>query len=55
MDDLFSRWARDPYDSTIKEGALMNMSEAEEYDEHFPGFPLSMCRELLHTIEKWNK
>ena len=49
-DDPFAGWAKDPYDETIKEGALMNLSEREEFDEQFPGFPLSMCREFVRTI-----
>ena len=49
-DDPFAGWARDPYDDTIKKGALMNLSEREEFDEQFPGFPLSMCREFVKTV-----
>ena len=50
-DDPFAGWVRDPYDETIKTGALMNLSEMEQFDEQFPGFPLTMCREFLHTIQ----
>ena len=49
-DDPFVGWAKDPYDDTIREGALMNLSEREEFDEQFPGFPLSMCREFVRTV-----
>lgn len=49
-DDPFEGWAKDPYDETIKTGALMNLSEMEQFDEQFPGFPLTMCREFIHTI-----
>ena len=50
-DDPFEGWAKDPYDETIKNGALMNLSETEQFDEQFPGFPLTMCREFLRTIQ----
>ena len=49
-DDPFAGWARDPYDETIREGSLMNLSEQEQFDEQFPEFPLSMCREFLRAI-----
>ena len=49
--DPFEGWMRDPYDETIKEGALMNLSETEQFDKYFPGFPLTMCREFLRAIE----
>ena len=49
-DDPFAGWAKDPYDDTIREGALMNLSEREEFDDQFPGFPLSMCREFVRTV-----
>ena len=29
----------------------MNLSEAEQFDEQFPGFPLTMCREFLRAIQ----
>lgn len=50
VDDPMAGWAEDPYDATVTNGALMNLSEKEEYDEMFPGFPLSMCRELINCI-----
>ena len=50
--DPFAGWTRDPYDETITEGALMNQSEQEQFDEQLPGFPLSMCREFLRALEK---
>ena len=51
-DDPFAGWAKDPYDETIKEGTLKNLSEREEFDAQFPGFPLSMCREFVRALEK---
>ena len=50
-DDPFAGWAKDPYDDTIREGALMNLSEQEQFDEQFPEFPLSMCREFVRALE----
>ncbi len=49
-DDPLNGWAKDPYDSSIREGALMNMSEDRAFDSMFPGFPLSMCRELVAVL-----
>ena len=43
-------WARDPYDTSITKGALMNLSEQEEFDSAFPDFPLSMCRDLVKVL-----
>ena len=37
-EDPFAGWMRDPYDENWKKGALMNMSELEEFDPYFPGF-----------------
>ena len=50
-DDPFEGWICDPYDSNIKSGTLMNLSEQEQYDDKFPGFPLSMCREFVKNLE----
>ncbi len=48
--DPFKGWSRDSYDESIKTGTRMNISEEEQFDEMFPGFPLTMCREFLKTI-----
>ncbi|MBP3295608.1 MAG: hypothetical protein J6M27_03420 [Lachnospiraceae bacterium] len=50
--DPFAGWVRDPYDESISTGALMNISEQERFDELFPGFPLTMCREFIRCIVK---
>ncbi len=50
-DNPFVGWVRDPYDETITDGALMNLSEMERFDAQFPGFPLTMCREFIRTIQ----
>ncbi len=50
-DNPLEGWAKDPYDETITTGALMNLSETEQFDEQFPGYPLTMCREFLRTIQ----
>ncbi len=49
--DPFAGWVKDPYDDTIKDGALMNLSEMEQFDAQFPGFPLTMCREFVRAIQ----
>ncbi len=51
-DDPFAGWAKDPYEESISQGALMNVSEQEQFDAHFPGYPLSMCREFIHALTK---
>ncbi len=45
-------WTRDPYDESITQGALMNLSEQERFDRAFPDFPLSMCRALVKDLMK---
>lgn len=49
-EDPFAGWVKDPYDDSVITGARMNLSEQEEFDEKFPGFPLSMCRELVKCL-----
>lgn len=49
-EDPFKGWACDPYDESIRQGKLMNLSEHEKYDAMFPGHPLSMCRELIRVL-----
>jgi len=44
----FDGWAHDPFDQSITEGQLMNFSELRDFDEKFPGWPLTMCREMLY-------
>lgn len=43
-------WSSDPYDPTFMKGALMNLSENEQYDAQFPGHPLTIIRKLLREI-----
>ena len=50
VEDIFGGWTRNPYDESVKDGALMNLSEQEEYDEMFPEHPLSMCRKFVKCI-----
>ncbi len=49
-DNPFEGWSKDPYDESITAGVLMNLSEQEKYDEMFPGFPLTMCREFVNCL-----
>lgn len=51
-DDPFAGWKLDPYGCADKNGLMMNLSEQEQYDEHFPAHPLSMCRELVRTLRE---
>ncbi len=51
-EDPFAGWQKDPYDESVTSGARMNMSELEEFDEMFPDFPLSMCRELIRVLQE---
>jgi hypothetical protein len=44
-------WMRDPYDQSIVDGLMRNLSEAEEYDELFPDHPLSRSRLLLKHVQ----
>ncbi len=48
--DSFEGWASDPYDSSIEEGSLMNLSEDKQYDAQFPTHPLSVVRALLQQM-----
>ncbi|MBR2295083.1 MAG: hypothetical protein IJ869_04915 [Clostridiales bacterium] len=49
-EDPMKGWASDPYDKDITAGFLMNLSEQEMFDDKFPGFPLTMCREFIRKI-----
>lgn len=42
-------WAHDPYDGSTT-GFVMNMSELPDFDQQFPGHPLTMARELLQSV-----
>ena len=46
----FKGWSCDPYDKSNRKGALMNISEQARFDELVPGFPLSICRELVRCL-----
>lgn len=46
-DNGLKNWFEDPYDPSFKEGALMNKSETEEYDNDFPHHPLSIVRNMI--------
>ena len=43
-------WWRDPYDDNDPHPFKMNLSELEQFDEAFPGHPLSLCRDYLKTV-----
>ncbi len=48
-DDPTGGWAHDPFDYSTT-GFVMNTSELSDFDEQFPGHPLTMARELLRSI-----
>lgn len=48
-EDPTGGWAHDPFDYSTT-GFVMNMSELPDFDEQFPGHPLTMARELLRSI-----
>ena len=50
MDAALEGWAKDPYDPSRTVGALMNMSEREEFDPMFPAHPLSIARDTVRCI-----
>ncbi|KAA8817126.1 hypothetical protein EMB92_00545 [Bifidobacterium callitrichos] len=43
-------WAADPYDPTITNGALRDLSDDIAWDARFPDHPLSMIRRTVLTI-----
>lgn len=45
-------WSADPYDKSVTEGFLMNLSEAIYYDAQFPSHPLSLVRAKLEELIK---
>lgn len=50
--DPFKGWMKDPYDKTVAEGVLMNLSEEEKYDAKFPNHPLSRARRYINQIKE---
>lgn len=42
-----SKWSADPYSPDLRSGALMNLSEQEEFDDSFPSHPLSELRRFV--------
>jgi hypothetical protein len=49
MDDT-SNWMFDPYDPSFKRPYLMNLSEQEQFDEHFPEHPLTQARRFINML-----
>lgn len=50
MEAALEGWAKDPYDPSRTTGALMNVSEHEEFDSMFPAHPLSIARNVVRCI-----
>ncbi len=49
-DNPLDGWMSDPFDPSITRGALMNLSERDQFDPMFPDSPLSMCRGVVSTL-----
>jgi hypothetical protein len=49
--DIRPGWMCDPYDSSLKDGFAMNLSEDKQYDARFPHHPLSRLRRLLDHFQ----
>ncbi|HEY9774359.1 MAG TPA: hypothetical protein V6C81_11210 [Planktothrix sp.] len=47
---VIERWQQDPYDSTVNEHLMRNLSEDERYDKHFPEHPLTRVRKYLREF-----
>ncbi|MCC3158063.1 hypothetical protein LJ737_12505 [Hymenobacter sp. 15J16-1T3B] len=47
----YSGWFADPYDPYYTLGTLMNRAEQPEYDDQFPGHPLTLVRQSLRVLE----
>lgn len=47
-------WSQDPYDAEYHHGALMNISENDQFDNSFPNHPLSVIRRLTATLISHN-
>lgn len=47
----YENWFSDPYDTTFKNGTLMNTSEDAIYDTEFENHPLTQARKLISQIE----
>ena len=45
-------WQQDPYDKSLKDRYLMNLSEERRFDKLFPEHPLSVCREFIERVKK---
>ena len=52
LDEMTKNWSFYPYDSKIKTGNLMNVSEKRIHDIKFPNHPLTLVR---NTLLKWKK
>lgn len=45
-----SKWLADPYSPDFRSGALMDLSEQEDFDDFFPSHPLSELRRFVKTF-----
>lgn len=52
MGELMGLYRQDPYQTTFKEGNVMNISERAEFDAYFPFHPLSIIRREIRPNMK---
>ena len=45
-------WMQDPYDPAVRGGFSFNLSEAIQYDAHFPDHPLSRLRRTMALLQR---
>lgn len=50
VDDIMAGWAQHPYASGIRGGLPRNRADDQQWDEKFPGHPLSRARRVLDAI-----
>ena len=44
------KWQQDPYDHNFKRDYLMTLSELQQFDEMFPGHPLTLARQMIKRV-----
>lgn len=50
FDEIKADWMQDPYSPSFSRGLLMNKSEWVQFDDMFPGHPLTMAREFVGAL-----
>jgi len=47
----YENWFSDPYDTSFKDGTLMNRSEQSIFDKDFPDHPLTQARIIIEKVK----